>query len=98
VTRHGLPIDWPEPFGLVMVEAIGMWTPVITCPEGAAVEVVEDGVTGALRESIDELAEAVETVRFVQSRSVPSSRRAAVLGRRDGCRVRKVFADSIAQL
>jgi glycosyltransferase involved in cell wall biosynthesis len=57
------PIDWPEPFGLVMVEAMACGTPVITCPEGAAIEVVDDGVTGALRESIDELAEAVETVR-----------------------------------
>jgi glycosyltransferase involved in cell wall biosynthesis len=57
------PIDWQEPFGLVMVEAMACGTPVITCPEGAAVEIVDDGVTGALRESIDELADAVETVR-----------------------------------
>ena len=40
------PIDWDEPFGLVMVEAMCSGTPVITTPRGAAPEVVEDGVTG----------------------------------------------------
>ena len=57
------PIDWAEPFGLVMIEAMACGTPVVTCPVGAAVEVVEDGVTGALRESLDDLVEAVDTVR-----------------------------------
>jgi glycosyltransferase involved in cell wall biosynthesis len=56
------PIDWAEPFGLVMIEAMACGTPVVTCPAGAAVEVVVDGVTGYLRESIDDLVEAVETV------------------------------------
>jgi glycosyltransferase involved in cell wall biosynthesis len=56
------PIDWPEPFGLVMVEAMACGTPVLTCPAGAAVEIVDEGVTGFLRESIDDLAEAVGRV------------------------------------
>jgi glycosyltransferase involved in cell wall biosynthesis len=53
------PIQWPEPFGLVIVEAMACGTPVVTCPIGAAVELVEEGVTGFLRESIDDLTEAV---------------------------------------
>lgn len=53
------PIRWSEPFGLVMVEAMACGTPVVACPFGAAVELVEPGVTGYLHESVDELAEAV---------------------------------------
>jgi glycosyltransferase involved in cell wall biosynthesis len=53
------PIQWPEPFGLVMAEALACGTPVVACPVGAAVELVEDGVTGYLRSSIDDLVEAV---------------------------------------
>ena len=41
-----MPIDWPEPFGLVMIEAMATGTPVVATPFGAAPEVVEDGVTG----------------------------------------------------
>ncbi|HXY94253.1 MAG TPA: glycosyltransferase family 4 protein [Acidimicrobiia bacterium] len=56
------PIQWPEPFGLVMVEAMACGTPVVACPAGAAVELVEEGVTGYLRDSIDGLVEAVGMV------------------------------------
>jgi glycosyltransferase involved in cell wall biosynthesis len=56
------PIQWPEPFGLVMVEAMACGTPVVACPVGAAVELVEDGVTGYLRHSIDDLVDAVGRV------------------------------------
>jgi glycosyltransferase involved in cell wall biosynthesis len=56
------PIQWPEPFGLVMVEAMACGTPVVACPAGAAVELVEEGVTGFLRDSIDDLAAAVGEV------------------------------------
>jgi glycosyltransferase involved in cell wall biosynthesis len=53
------PIQWPEPFGLVMVEAMACGTPVVACPFGAAVELIEEGVTGYLSESIDGLVAAV---------------------------------------
>jgi len=40
------PIDWPEPFGLVMIEALACGTPVIAFRNGSVPEVLEDGVTG----------------------------------------------------
>jgi glycosyltransferase involved in cell wall biosynthesis len=40
------PIDWPEPFGMVMIEAMASGTPVLAFPYGAAPEIVDDGVTG----------------------------------------------------
>jgi glycosyltransferase involved in cell wall biosynthesis len=53
------PIDWPEPFGLVMTEAMACGTPVITCPLGAAPEIVADGVTGFLCSTKGEMVDAV---------------------------------------
>jgi len=53
------PIDWPEPFGLAMIEAMSCGTPVIAWPNGAAAEVVEPGVTGFLVQSIDAAVEAL---------------------------------------
>jgi glycosyltransferase involved in cell wall biosynthesis len=56
------PIDWPEPFGLTMVEAMATGTPVIAWRRGSVPEVVLDGVTGFIGESNQELAEAVHRV------------------------------------
>jgi glycosyltransferase involved in cell wall biosynthesis len=56
------PIQWPEPFGLVMIEAMACGTPVITCPHGAAPEIIDDGVTGYFANSIDELARTIARV------------------------------------
>jgi glycosyltransferase involved in cell wall biosynthesis len=53
------PLSWPEPFGLVMIEALACGTPVVATPCGAAPEIVDDGVTGFLRSGIAGLAEAL---------------------------------------
>ena len=56
------PIDWPEPFGLVMIEAMAAGTPVIAWPGGSTAEVIEHGRNGFLVESIAEAAAAVGAV------------------------------------
>jgi glycosyltransferase involved in cell wall biosynthesis len=53
------PIDWPEPFGLVMIEAMACGTPVIAYPRGSVPEVLEDGVTGFIVKNEDEAVAAV---------------------------------------
>jgi glycosyltransferase involved in cell wall biosynthesis len=53
------PIQWPEPFGLVMIEALASGTPVLTYPQGAAPEIVDDGITGFFASSVPELASAM---------------------------------------
>jgi len=57
------PIDWPEPFGLVLIEAMSCGTPIIAFRAGAVEEVVEDGVTGYV---VDTLADAVRAVARVE--------------------------------
>jgi glycosyltransferase involved in cell wall biosynthesis len=59
------PIRWSEPFGLVMVEALACGTPVIAYPEGAAPEVIEDGLTGYFADSIAEMAEAITKIATI---------------------------------
>jgi len=54
------PIDWPEPFGLAMIEAMSCGTPVIAWPHGAVPEVVENGRTGFVVDSIDAAVAALE--------------------------------------
>ncbi len=49
------PIDWPEPFGLVMAEALACGTPVVARRRGSVPEVLTDGVTGLLGDTDDEL-------------------------------------------
>ena len=53
------PIDWPEPFGLVMIEAMACGTPVIAYSHGSVPEVMEQGRTGYIVEGLDDAVEAV---------------------------------------
>ena len=56
------PVDWPEPFGLVMIESLACGTPVIAWRNGSVPEVIDDGRTGFIVESVDEAVRAVARV------------------------------------
>ena len=56
------PSDWPEPFGLVMIESLAAGTPVIALRRGSVPEVIEDGVTGFICDDIDEMVEATRRI------------------------------------
>jgi glycosyltransferase involved in cell wall biosynthesis len=56
------PIEWPEPFGLVMIEALACGTPVVAWRRGSVPEVVEDGISGYIVQSIEEAVDAVSTL------------------------------------
>jgi glycosyltransferase involved in cell wall biosynthesis len=64
------PIDWPEPCGLVMIEAMACGTPVLAFRCGSVPEIVEDGVTGKVVESEDEAIAALPEVLSYDRRAV----------------------------
>jgi len=64
------PIDWPEPFGLVMIEANACGTPVIAWREGSTPEIIQNGVNGVLVDSIEAAAEAVRGIELLDRRRV----------------------------
>jgi glycosyltransferase involved in cell wall biosynthesis len=64
------PIDWPEPFGLVMIEAMACGTPVIAFRCGSVPEVIDDGLSGILVDSVAEAAENVEWALRLDRRKV----------------------------
>jgi glycosyltransferase involved in cell wall biosynthesis len=59
------PIDWPEPFGLVMIEALACGTPVIAYAQGSVPEIIEHGRSGFLVDSIDSATDAVRHIRDI---------------------------------
>jgi glycosyltransferase involved in cell wall biosynthesis len=63
------PIEWPEPFGLVMIEAMACGTPVIAYPNGSVPEIMLDGVTGFVVSNIPQAVEAVESIGQLDRRA-----------------------------
>jgi glycosyltransferase involved in cell wall biosynthesis len=57
-----LPIDWPEPFGMVFIESLACGTPVLTCPLGSVPELLRDGVTGYACDTVDACVAAVQAL------------------------------------
>jgi glycosyltransferase involved in cell wall biosynthesis len=64
------PIDWPEPFGLVTIEAMACGTPIIAFRAGAVPEVVEDGLTGFVTRNVDEAVEALSRLDTIDRQKV----------------------------
>ena len=62
------PIDWPEPFGLVIIEAMACGTPVIAFRRGSVPELIEDGVTGFIVDDIDQAVAALAKVKDLDRR------------------------------
>jgi glycosyltransferase involved in cell wall biosynthesis len=66
------PVDWDEPFGLVMVEAMACGTPVIALGRGAVAEVVDDGITGFVCESVDQMQQRILDALKLDPQSIRS--------------------------
>jgi len=77
-----MPIRWPEPFGMVMLEALASGTPVIAFPEGAATEIVIDGENGMLVSDESEMARAIDQMGAIGAID-PARCRASVAERYD---------------
>ena len=65
-----VPIDWPEPFGLVMIEAMACGAPVVAFNRGSVSEIVEDGVTGFVVEDETSAAAALREVGSLSRRAI----------------------------
>jgi glycosyltransferase involved in cell wall biosynthesis len=64
------PIDWPEPFGLVMIEAMACGTPVLAFRDGSVPEIIDPGVTGQIVDSVDEAIRLLPEVIRLDRRAV----------------------------
>ena len=64
------PIDWPEPFGLVMIEAMACGTPVVAFRRGSTAEIVEDGATGFLVESLEQAVAAAARAHLLDREAI----------------------------
>ncbi len=66
------PIDWPEPFGLVMIESLACGVPVVAFQRGSVAEVIDDGVTGFIVDSIEDAIAATRRVGTLDRRTCRS--------------------------
>lgn len=62
------PFDWPEPFGLVLIEALACGTPVLAYRRGSIPEIIEDGITGVVCEGLDCMTAAVQRIPEIDRR------------------------------
>ncbi len=90
------PIDWPEPFGLVMIEAMACGTPVIAYRSGSVPEVVEDGVTGFIVENEDQAVRAVGELGRLDRRAVRARFEARFLAGRMAREYERAYRNLIA--
>jgi len=88
------PIDWPEPFGLVMIEAAARGTPVLAYPRGSVREVIEEGVTGMVVDDVEHAVAALPSVLALPRAQV----RRAVERRFSATRMARDYAEVYGRL
>lgn len=88
------PIDWPEPFGLAVIEAMAIGTPVVAWNNGAMAEIIDEGVTGAIVDTIEAAVAAVHRVILLDRTRV----RAVSQQRFSAERMVRQYADAYANL
>ncbi len=91
------PIDWPEPFGLVMIEAMACGTPVIAWRRGSVPEIIEDGVTGFVVDNEAEAIHAIERIPTLDRRQVRAAFERRFTARRMAESYRRGFERLIAR-
>ena len=91
------PIDWPEPFGLVMIEAMACGTPVVAWRCGSTVEIVEPGETGRIVDSMDEAVAAVRDVMTLDRAAIRSRFELRFSAQAMGRRYVELYADRLAR-
>jgi glycosyltransferase involved in cell wall biosynthesis len=64
------PIDWPEPFGLVMIEAMACGTPILAFRCGSVPEIVDDGCTGRIVSNVKEAAQAIPAILNLDRKAI----------------------------
>ena len=83
------PIDWDEPFGMTMLESLACGTPVITTPRGAATEIVDNGLTGFVAESDEDLIAGMRLAGELDRLRCRGHGGQPLLGRGDVCGLRR---------
>jgi glycosyltransferase involved in cell wall biosynthesis len=91
-----VPIDWPEPFGLVMIEAMACGTPVIAWRRGSVPEIVEHGVTGFIVDNEAEAIDAIKRIATLDRRAVRAAFERRFTARRMAESYRRCFARLMA--
>ena len=87
------PIEWEEPFGLVMIESMACGTPVIATRWGAVPEVIEDGRSGIIVDDYRDMAAAIEEADKLDPLELVRYARGALLAGADGRRLRARVSD-----
>ena len=87
-------IDFEEPFGLSVIEAMACGTPVIATSRGSMPELIDDGVTGFLVDRVEEAVAAIGRIGEIDRAAMPASGRRALHRRQDGRRLSRPLSEN----